>query len=161
MHTELARKVEQPNRLIERDRRLRHRRQQRRTFGLFLAAFLRILAKLHVGAKPAVNDVDVLARRRMDAKRSRSFRLWRESTSSPCRRSDRLARASAAAMPYCPAHPLPAGGTVHSDRRERESVGRNRDPRRRRSTDSRRVLQPALRHPRGRDDADRRDRTLG
>src|SRR5258707_2279334 len=75
MRTEFTWKVEQPNSLIERNRRFRHRRQERRTFGLFLAGFLWIRTELYVGTKPAMNDIDVLSRRRMDAKRLRSFRF--------------------------------------------------------------------------------------
>src|SRR5215212_8591972 len=75
IQTELSRKLQQFYRFVERYRRLRHGRKQRRTFRFLLAAFLRILTELDVRPEPAVNHIHVLSCDRIHPKQSRPFRL--------------------------------------------------------------------------------------
>ena len=69
MGAELARKLQQLERFLERDRRLGHAADERRTFRLLLDAFLGSFAELHVGAEAAVNGVDIQTGGRIDAEK--------------------------------------------------------------------------------------------
>src|SRR5262249_43543444 len=75
VRAELARQLEQLERLLQRDRRFSLAADERRALWLLFRSSFRRLAELHVRAEAAVNRVDVHPGPRIDAEDARTFGL--------------------------------------------------------------------------------------
>ena len=144
MRAELARQLQQPQRFVQRDRRLGHAAEERRPLRLLLRSLLRRFAELHVGAEAAVDGVDVLARRGVGAEQRGPFGLGANQRHRLLDGEVRRRQYSAAATPCCRGRLRPAAGTGRSGRCARESARRTPGRRRRRSAGSRRVSSACL-----------------